>query len=507
LKFRLKGYVEFSKDITLLESKIDAIVTKEINTLLFKRGVPKGKKGAKITRWRLKGNKLMLTIEGSRYLRPHDALLRLRTFFTERVGKNLKIGVRAIFIKDYSIQYLPSKKPEDKVEVRVPWIKELRVKDNELLVKLQNLDASAIQNRYVERILSRINEKIQAKEYIGKSERWELLWQSPKKEIAWDKDPTEEMEKRGWIKRIAAGEWLHTPIPARLMRTMQEIVRLYLLEPLEFEEVFLPKMVPLEVWLRTGHMPGSANVFYYVSRAKKWSLNEWEDLFDYIKVTGQIPSELLKEKLTAPIGGMCFAQCPPFYWFFEKKLVPDDELPIKVWDSSGTSYRWEAGGLKGLERDTEFHRIEVIWMGKKAQALEIKDQLMERYEYIFNNILDLEWRKAWVVPWYMEQAGETDFEEKKEIGTVDFEAYLPFRGSRENSEWLEFQNLTVAGTKFSEAWKFKTTSLREVWTGCTGIGLERWMIAFIAQKGLEPEEWPTKFREIVGKLPREIKTI
>jgi len=507
LEFRLKGRLEFGGDVAFLRSEMPEIIVNEVNPVLFRKGVSAKREGARVTEWDVQGNTLRVTIEGTTYLRPHDALLRLRTFLGERLGKKYQVGVREVFVEDYEITYTPVKKPKTSVEVKVPWVKEVKERDGELLIRLQNLDASAIEGRYVERILERIEEKILAQEYGGKAEHWELLWQSPRKGIAWDKDPTEEMERRGWIKRIAAGEWLHTPMSTRIMRTMDEIAREELIKPLGFEEVILPKMTPLDVWLRTGHMPGSANLFYYVSRAEKWDPQDWEDLADYVKVTNQVPLDLLKQKLTAPIGGMCFAQCPPFYWFFEKKLIPDDDLPIKVWDASGTSYRWEAGGLKGLERDTEFHRIEIIWMGTRDQALEIKDQLMERYNHIFNEILDLEWRTAWVVPWYMEQAGEMKIGETKEVGTVDFEAYLPFRGSREESEWLEFQNLTVAGTKFSDAWKFKTASRKEVWTGCTGIGLERWMVAFLAQKGLNMEEWSPEFRKRVGKMPKEIRLL
>lgn len=504
MRFKLEGLVEFSRPIEFLETDFPEIVAKEINNELFRKGVPVEQEGARITHWSIRGTKLFLTIDSDTYLRSHDALLRLRTYFAEKLGKE-QVGVRNILVKDYEIVYKPERKPKQRIEVKVPWFREARQKGDELIIYLQNLDSAALEDRYVERILKRIDEKILAQEYGGKAERWKLMWKSRRRKMIWKKDPTEEMEKRGWIKRIAAGEWLHTPISAKIMLAMREVVYRELLRPLKFEEVVLPKMIPLNVWLRTGHMPGSANVFYYVSRPESWDLKEWDDLVDLVKVTNKVPSDLLKEKLTAPIGGMCFAQCLPFYWFFEKKSIPDKELPIKVWDMSGTSHRWEAGGLKGLERITEFHRIEVIWMGTKEQVLEIKEQLMERYKHIFNKILNLEWRMAWVVPWYMEQAGELEIE--KEMGTIDFEAYLPFRGTREKSEWLEFQNLTVAGTKFSDAWKFKTASGKDIWTACTGIGLERWMVAFLAQKGLDFEKWPKEFRKRIKKLPKEFKLV
>ncbi|MGC8812303.1 MAG: aminoacyl--tRNA ligase-related protein [Candidatus Aenigmatarchaeota archaeon] len=506
MKFLLEGTMEFSKTLDQVKLDFPKIVAKEINSELFKKGVPPEQEGSRIVHWAIEGSKLLLTIEGTTYLRPHDAFLRLRNFLSEKFGKEYGIGVRNIFVKYYEIRYVPKKIPKEKIQVKVPWFKDAETKGNEIIIKLQNLDSTALEDRYVERILKRVEEKIELQEYGGKAEHWELIWKSKEKKPVWYKDPSEEMEKRGWIKRFDVGVWLHTPISAKIFRTMQQIALKEVIKPLKFEEVILPKITPLEVWLRTGHVPGSSNSFFYVSRPLTYDPKFWEDFSDYVKVTNKIPYEQLKEKLEPPRAGVCFSQCPPFYWYFEKKKLREEDLPIKVWDASGTSMRWEAGGLHGIERVCEFHRIEIIWLGTKDQAIEIREKLVERYKQVFDKILDIEWRMAWVTPWYMAQAGQVG-ETEKEKGTIDFEAWLPFRGPRENSEWLEFQNITVAGTKFSDAWGFKTVSGKEVWTGCSGIGLERWVAAFLAQKGLEPEKWPKEFAKRFGKMPKEFKLL
>ena len=43
------------------------------------------------------------------------------------------------------------------------------------------------------------------------------------------------------------------------------------------------------------------------------------------------------------------------------------------------------------------------------------------------------------------------------------------------------------------------------WSGCSGVGLECWASAFLAQNGLDPENWPEEFRKRVGKLPEDIQ--
>jgi seryl-tRNA synthetase len=507
MKFELEGYIEFSENVDFLSAKMPELVAKEINTQLFRKGVPPQQEGARLISWSFSLKKMFLTIEGTTYLRPHDALLRLRTYFSEKLGKENKIGVRKIFIKKYLISFKPQEMPNTDIKVNVPWVKKISKENDQIVLELQDLDSTAIEDRYVERIIRRIEEKIRQSLYGGKAEHWELLWKSKEKEPVWKENPTSELEKRGWIKKFDVGVWWHGTFTTKLMRTFQTIAEKEILKPLKFQEIILPKTTPLEVWLKTGHVPGSSNSFYYVCRPETWDPNFWEDFSDYVKVTGKIPYDMLKSKIANPTAGICFAQCPPFYWYFEKKLIPDEDLPIKVYDNSGVSYRWEGGGLHGLERDSEFHRIELIWMGTKEQVIEIKDKLIEAYKRIFNDILDLEWRMAWVTPWYMQQAGQIQTEEDKVKGTIDFEAWLPWRGEREKSEWLEFQNLTIAGTKFSDAWDFKTKKGNEVWTGCSGIGLERWMVVFLSQKGIDPEKWPKQFSKIFGSMPKPIRVL
>lgn len=156
-----------------------------------------------------------------------------------------------------------------------------------------------------------------------------------------------------------------------------------------------------------------------------------------------------------------------------------------------------------MERVDEFHRIEIVWAGTPDQVLSHSKELQERYKLIFNNILELEWRKAWVTPWFMAQEGMTGLSEGKDIGTIDYEAPLPYRG--EEGEWLEFQNVSVNGNKYPSGFNVKCQSGEELWSGCSGVGLERWASVFLAQKGLDPENWPDEVRERVGELPKGIR--
>jgi seryl-tRNA synthetase len=130
--------------------------------------------------------------------------------------------------------------------------------------------------------------------------------------------------------------------------------------------------------------------------------------------------------------------------------------------------------------------------------------LQRRYEHIFNDILDLEWRTAWVTPWFMAQEGMIGLAGDIRVGTIDYEAYMPYRGNRTMSEWLEFQNLSVNGDKYPKGFNIKAQK-GELWSGCSGVGLQRWTSAFLAQRGFDPEDWPKKFVKLIDNLPDVIE--
>ncbi|MDD1647903.1 MAG: serine--tRNA ligase, partial [Methanomicrobiales archaeon] len=170
-------------------------------------------------------------------------------------------------------------------------------------------------------------------------------------------------------------------------------------------------------------------------------------------------------------------------------------LPVRIFDRSGTSHRYESGGIHGIERVDEFHRIELVWLGTAAQTGDMAEQLHRAYHDVFEEVLELEWRSARVTPWFMAQEGMVGACGCETVGTTDYEAFLPYSGT-----WLEFQNVSVNGDKYPKGFNVKIQSGEPCWSGCSGIGLERWTAAFLAQKGFDPARWPEGVASRVGEL-------
>ena len=499
LRFTMKTDLQFSADFNE-ESKAAFLKAVEASTPIFWKGVPKGANPDEVVRIegdpRIEGNRVELEFASGPYTRVHDALFRFRKQIPPVLGK-FRMGLRDIEVKDYVVT-MKGDFPGNFRVPKLPFITGSELSDGTLTIGLA-VSAADLENRIPDRLVRLVEEKIEAATYGGKSEHWELVFESGAKPRHFTKDPTAEMVERGWIKHAPArGQWIFGPQAVQLFRAFEQIVVEEIIRPLTFSEMIFPKMVPWEVWMRSGHAKGVYPEIYYICTPKTRDASFWEDIADYFKVTGEVWIDEIKNRIDGPIGGMCYAQCPPFWPFVQGETLATDCLPIRVFDRSGTSHRYESGGIHGIERVDEFHRIEILWLGTAEQTVEIADKLHEAYTHVFEDILELEWRSARVTPWFMAQEGMVGGEAAcgcgERIGTTDYEAFLPYSES-----WLEFQNVSINGDKYPKGFNVKIQSGADCWSGCSGIGLERWTAAFLAQKGLDRETWPEKVARMIGE--------
>jgi seryl-tRNA synthetase len=496
MKFDLKADFTFSSDISQIKKEIEAFID-NYNGTLFQKD-----KSVKIQNNKIRKNYLSLDIVSKGIFRPHNALLQMKNEISKEFGKKYKLGVREINVVNYEIEFKLEKKPLKKV--KIPFA-DLKLKEKKATIVLKNVDEEFLQRNYIDRMINLVKEKVNNQYYEGKEEFWKLIWESVEKKHVWSKDPTEAMTNLGWLKQgPTKGKWFYHPQATAVLKTMGKIAVEEVLKPLGFQEIIESNIVPFDIWLKTGHLEGMPGEFYYVAEPATRDVDKWERFVDLTKITKEVPFDELEKNISIPTSGICYAQCPVIYWSFKGKTISEKSLPVLVYDNTVVSGRYESGGRHGIERVDEFHRIEPIYIGTREQLLDLREKLLERYKYVFNKIFELEWRMAWVTPWYITQAGKISDTGSQDTGTIDFEAYMPYRGDRKKSDWLEFQNLSILGDKYIKAFNIKSQK-SELWSGCSGIGLERWTTAFLAQKGLNPDKWPNKFRKFLKELPKGIE--
>jgi seryl-tRNA synthetase len=495
MKFKLHGRFTFNMDISKIKGDVTRFLTDLNQTWLQKDP----EQPITITDISTKGKILGFTITSTGTVRPHNTLLQIKNQVAKEFGKQHHIGIREISIDEYTIEFELVKKPLKSVSI--PFA-QLEVNGNQVTLKVSDVSEEFLRRNYLDRMITLVHEKVENQYYEGKSEFWKLIWESGEKKSVWREDPTEEMVARGWIQQgPTKGKWFYRPEAAAILKAMEAIAIAEVLEPLGFQEVIASQIVPFDIWLKTGHLEGMPSEFYYVTEPASRDVEKWERFVDLTKITKEVPVEELQKNVCVPTAGICYAQCPVIYWSFRGKTLSEGSLPVLVYDHTAVSGRYESGGRHGIERVDEFHRIEPVYIGTREQLLALREKLLDRYKYVFNEIFELEWRMAWVTPWYMQQAGQHGDAQEQDTGTIDFEAYMPYRGSRKSSEWLEFQNLSILGDKYIQAFNIKAQK-SSLWSGCSGIGLERWAAAFLAQKGLDPKHWPNGFRNYLKNYPK-----
>ncbi len=496
MKFDLVANFTFSNDISQINNEIESIIS------VFNKSIVVKDKSIKIVVKNLEKNSFILNISSEGIFRPHNALLQLKNVLSKELGKKHQLGIREIKIIGYSIDFELEKQP---LKIFSIPFADLDIKGKKIKILLKDINEDFLHKNYIDRMINLVKEKIDNQYYEGKGEYWKLIWESSEKKPVWSKDPTEEMIKLDWIKQgPTKGKWFYYAQAAAIMKTMEEIAIKEVLKPLGFQEVIESHIVPFDIWLKTGHMEGMPSEIYYVSEPASRDVEKWERFIDLTKIAKAVPVDELKKNISVPTAGICYAQCPVIYWSLKGKTISENSLPILVYDKTAISCRYESGGRHGIERVDEFHRIEPVYIGTKKQLLDLREKLIEKYKHVFNDIFELDWRMARVTPWYMQQAGKLDETYSQDTGTIDFEAYMPYRGDRKNSEWLEFQNLSILGDKYITAFNIKSQK-SELWSGCSGIGLERWTTAFLAQKSLDPDKWPNGFRKYLKELPKGIE--
>jgi seryl-tRNA synthetase len=184
------------------------------------------------------------------------------------------------------------------------------------------------------------------------------------------------------------------------------------------------------------------------------------------------------------------AVCYHLYFSLADKPLPGGRV---VATAVGNCFRYESTNLTSLERLWNFTMREVIFVGDKDFVLDNREASRSYMQTIFEEI-GLAYRvesanDPFFIGEFRKQAAfQSAFQLKYEI-----RARLPFKnstlavGSYNYHQDFFGRNLNIALPDGSPAH-----------TGCTAFGLERMAFAFLAQYGLDPQNWPTPVRSVIG---------
>jgi seryl-tRNA synthetase len=496
LRFELSAKCAFSGEILGAKQAIGDTIAKA-GPLLVK-GAPRGKEegAARVEGWSVEGNEIRLKISSGRYVRAHDALLRLMKKISAVLGEKHKVGLREIKAIEYRI-FFPSQGLPEETRRKIKELPcEVEFSQDGFTIVLRDLGEAEIKARVVDRLVGLAEEILTSAPKPAPVAR--VVAQGPPVEHPFREDPFEVAKKLGWIDQFPGrGQWIYTAPYTKLLMTIEDMIIDQIALPLGFQEFMFPKLIPLEVIQKMpGYLDELPEGMYYVCPPPR-DPEVFSNFKKRLKLTKKIPSDELKNVLKEPAYVLAPAQCEPFYEFFSHRTVRLEDLPFKVMDRSGWTYRWEGGGVEGFVRTQEFRRIELVFIGAPMDVVRIRDEVRDKSIELVEQ-LGMEWRLLVATPFYLRGGGiEEDISDSTKVATYDIEVRLPYK-----EDWLEILSLNVHRGKFVETFKIKEVKGREVWTGCCGFGTTRWVAGFLAQHGFDPNRWPESIRGRIGQLPK-----
>jgi seryl-tRNA synthetase len=500
-----------SKAAEEAEETIGKIVEKA-NKDLFLKGVPKEQfeNAAKITEWTLKNKTLIMTVISGTYVRAPAAIMRFRKVLAQELGEKFKVGIRGVDVTDFIIE-IPVEKLDahtvDKVK-SLAFIENAKFEPGKLRLLLKPIGESDLRRNVADRVLTLAKNVIQeAKREKVVAPLGPIVKHGKQKPIKFTGDPARIGLELGWIKEFPGrGQWIYTTPYVKLLESIEEILLKEVVHKLDFQPFMLPKLISMEVMKKMpGYLEEIPEGMYYVCPPPR-EPEAFAKFKEKLKVTREVPKSELKQVIKDPDYVLAPAQCEPFWQFFSHETLRLDDLPIKLYDRAGWTYRWEGGGVEGLVRVQEFRRIELVYLGTPEQVVTIRDTVRDNLLRVADEVLDLEWRVVAAAPFFLKMGEVGDVSESKNVAAYDIEVYMPYRGPRETAEWLEVAACFVHKTKFMDSFSIREVRNRPVWTGCCGLGISRWVAAFLATHGFNPKDWPKIVAESFGtfRLPKTL---
>ena len=307
------------------------------------------------------------------------------------------------------------------------------------------------------------------------TEEGELIKQGPELEVTQAIESIDDLFESEMMGEFVknSGQYLILPKGAMVLNGLKNLLVEYVRDSVGFEEVVLPKIAPVD------------------SFRKDDILGRWDDYLISVKPfsrTNGVKEEYIMDPL----------QCTVFYQFHENKRIDVSRCPKKWYDHSGPTYRNEdSNKIVPSVKQREFHRAEFMYLGTREQVIETREKCLTQLEQLCVD-LGLKYRIVVGSGCYQLKDGKIKMPESlEEIPIKDLEIYCPGYSNKNGESYLEVIGSSILANTMTSRFNINGKNGEELWSGCTGIGLNRLMYAVISNYGTGLEKMPSKIQEAI----------
>ena len=243
-----------------------------------------------------------------------------------------------------------------------------------------------------------------------------------------------------------------------------------------------PSLIPLAALARAGH-PESFPQHLTVATHLVGTL-------DTLRDAAARPEALRPEQLATPEYALAPAVCYHCYAELQGRTIARQPL---VLSALGRCFRFESAHLRPLERLWDFAMREIVVLGGEEEVERLRRELVDRASALLRE-LELDGRVETATdPFFTRESAGRRLVQG--LRSLKYELRLS----------LDAAGRTVAVASFNHHQDFfgqrfdiRQPSGAAAHTGCVAFGLERWVLAFVSQHGLDARAWPEPVQVYLG---------
>jgi seryl-tRNA synthetase len=240
------------------------------------------------------------------------------------------------------------------------------------------------------------------------------------------------------------------------------------------EEQHYPVMVPSEVLAEVGyfghfpqhitfcsHLPGDLLVLERVARTE----------------TGRVPEQL---DLTPATHVLTPAVCLPCYRQQRGAVIEN----VRTLTMQNHVFRYEGTRHSPLRRGWDFTVRDIVFFGSFEDLSRLRSEVMEHAMALCRD-LDLEATIELANdPFFLDASRDKAVYQR--MGEVKFELLFPMPNGRES---LAASSFNLHRDYYTSVYYTRRPGGELAESACMGFGIDRWLYAFLTQKGMDPARW------------------
>jgi seryl-tRNA synthetase len=295
----------------------------------------------------------------------------------------------------------------------------------------------------------------------------------------------EEMLRRNWAYDSGFGQVALAGIGFDLFRYFEDVFVRIADESFRARHYRFPTLIPAEVLGRCNYFSSFPHAITFATHLH----GDYDVLEQFSEANKQGPLNFPRlDALEQPQYCLTPVVCYHCYRTLEGHNLTADEM--RVFSAVGSCFRYESYNTTTLERLWDFTLREIVFVGNREA---VKDQRQVCIDVV------AEWLKRIGLRVRFETASDpfftSDFSERtyfQLIADLKYEMRVNVAPDR-----------TIAAGSFNLHNDFfgKTFNIRSgdgsAFSSCIGFGVERFVYAFVCQKGFDPANWPEEVRRFV----------